>query len=148
MENIEKKIGCSSITGFKKIEICTVDEMQSIEIVSLSHVRVVLKPGKTFGIIKAKKIKHTQAVEDGAYKLLIECFFPGSESDYLFNKMSKQKFIVRLTTRNNVKLLGGTIDEPLNFSYSNSNDSEASGSHGYTLSFTRKLTEPLRMLVD
>ena len=148
MENIEKKTGCSSITGFKKIEICVVDEMLKIEIVSLTDVRAILKTGKQFGIIKAKKIKYSQEPEDGAYNLSIECFFPGSESDYLFNKMSKQKFIVRLTTRNNIKLLGGTIDEPMNFSYTHSHESEASGAHGYTLSFTRKLTEPLRMLVD
>jgi len=150
MENITKNRCLTTISGYLKISVAPVSEVQSIELIDVNSKSVTFNTGGRFAEIEAENIQFSNNTSDGAYETVISCDFRGNYSELLhtFDAMTKQRFIVSLYDRNLIWWIQGDINEPMRFEYAQITDSKTTGFTGYRLKFLRKTTQPLCKLIS
>ncbi len=105
--------------------------------------KVILKDGKQWycGYATQQSIGYTETTEDSAagilYKRSLVAFCPKDNSDNkdLFYEMRNKKFIVKCTNSNGIKLLIGSIQEPLKFSAALASKTQIAELAGYSITF-------------
>ncbi|MDL2297244.1 type VI secretion system tube protein Hcp [Bacteroidales bacterium OttesenSCG-928-B11] len=145
MRKITKNNSCGNMAGYKRLFAAPVSEIESIDFIDVKTKIVSLKRDFAFGEIQADSIEVDSPFKDGCYEHGISCRFTAMKNshDSLFDKMTRQRFIVKVVDNNNMVWLAGTLSEPLLFSWGHIGKAFANGEHLYELTFRRASTEPL-----
>ena len=149
MEDITKNLSCGNIPGFKKIEIVPVSEVKSMRRVQYNKYDIELVTGGRFAKIEANNILLNSKTEQSS-NITITCTFVSTREglDAMFDDMTRNRYIVKLTDNNNKLWGAGMPEEPLRFSFSHIGDAATSGKHAYTLNFLRSSKKPIYFIAE
>ncbi|MDL2308348.1 hypothetical protein LJC53_02055 [Bacteroidales bacterium OttesenSCG-928-C03] len=145
MEKIARNAFPGGMAGNKKIFAAPDSEIESIDYVDVKTKTVSMKDGFAFGEIQADSFEMDSGFEDGAYRHEIKCRLTATRHalDARFDKMTRQRFVVKFIDNNNNVWLAGSLSEPLIFTWRHVGKASAGENHLYELVFRRASTEPL-----
>jgi len=143
MLNIEKNVECQNITGYKTLEIIPIAEIESVIAVNATTKAVKLAKGGSWADVEAYNIKVGMNYKNDYFQTEISCDFRTNENqDALFNAMTKNRFVCKLTDNNGKTHLYGTKTEPLRFEFDFVGNPDPSQAKEYKLSFFGNTTAP------
>ena len=148
MQNITKNVDCQNMTGYKSLYIIPIDEIESITPVNNTTKTVKPTPTGCWAKVEAYNIKVGMNYKNDFYQNEISCDFRTNENqDALFNAMTKNRFVCKLTDNNGKTHLYGTKTEPLRFEFDFVGNPDPSQAKEYKLSFYGNTTAPSCLLI-
>lgn len=145
MENLAKNGACTAMAGNKRILIAPTDEVESIDYTDFATKSVTFRSGFAFAEIQAENILLTAEGTGGAFEHRTTCRLSGTKWKYdsLFEKMARQRWIVKVVDNNGQAWLSGSLSEPLLFEWTHHAGAKPTDEHVYELTFKRRMSEPL-----
>lgn len=145
MEELNINPPDATLSGWLKAEFADVDLVSDFTITA-SGARVALLSGSLFTPIHSSSIQQSCESQPGnAYLHNITILLPcrAQHHDLTFNSMTHRRYILRLTDNNHQRFIAGCKDDPLRFSFSNSDSGNPADGAAYTLTFSGLSRLPL-----
>ena len=134
-----------TLSGWLKVEFIDVDFVTATT-VTAAGAHVALLSGKLFTVIHTNSIQQSCESQPGnAYLHNITILLPcrAQHHDLTFNSMTHRRYILRLTDNNHQRFIAGCKDDPLRFSFSNSDNGNPADGAAYNLTFSGQSRLPL-----
>ena len=134
-----------TLSGWLKVEFIDVDFVTATT-VTAAGAHVALLSGNNFTPIHTHSIQQSCESQPGnAYLHNITILLPcrAQHYDTQLIAMSHQRFILRLTDNNHQRFIAGCKDDPLRFTFSNSDSGNPADGAAYTLTFSGLSRLPL-----
>lgn len=134
-----------TLSGWLKVEFIDVNFVTATT-VTAADAHVALLSGNNFTPIHTHSIQQSCESQPGnAYLHNITILLPcrAQHHDTQLIAMSHQRFILRLTDNNHQRFIAGCKDDPLRFSFSNSDSGNPADGAAYTLTFSGLSRLPL-----
>ena len=145
MEELNINSPDATLSGWCKAEVISVDQVLFTTVTS-SGARVSPRSGSDFNTIESSSIQQSCESQPGnAYLHNITILLPcrAQHYDTQLIAMSHQRFILRLTDNNHQRFIAGCKDDPLRFTFSNSDSGNPADGAAYTLTFSGLSRLPL-----
>ncbi len=145
MEELNINSPVATLSGWLKVEFIDID-LVTASSVTASGAHVALLSGNNFTPIHTHAIQQSCESQPGnAYLHNITILLPSRAQHYdtQLIAMSHQRFILRLTDNNHQRFIAGCKDDPLRFSFSNSDSGNPADGAAYTLTFSGLSRLPL-----
>ena len=145
MEELNINPPDATLSGWCKAEVISVDQVLFTTVTS-SCARVSPRSGSNFHTIESSSIRQSCESQPGnAYLHNITILLPcrAQHHDLTFNSMTHRRYILRLTDNNHQRFIAGCKDDPLRFTFSNSDSGNPADGAAYTLTFSGLSRLPL-----
>ena len=143
MKDIKANNKCVNTTGYKALYIIPLSEVLAVNFIDKQTKEVIFSKDGSFGKVDVFDIKIQSKYEDDAYKHQITSNFRSLvDESVLFNSLSKNRFIVRVTDNNGNSYIYGSKSEPLRFSFDFVGNPKPSQTKEYQLTFYGETTFP------
>ncbi|MDL2308880.1 hypothetical protein LJC68_07210 [Bacteroidales bacterium OttesenSCG-928-B11] len=144
MEKITRNAFPGGMAGNKRLFAAPDFEIQSIDYVDVKTKIATMRNGFEFGEIEADSFEMNSDFDNGVYRNEVKCLLTATRNahDSLFDKMTRQRFVVKIKDNNNNVWLAGSLSEPLIFTWRHVGKAKAGDRHLYELVFRRDSTEP------
>ena len=143
MEDIKSDSKCRNMTGYKALYIIPLNEVEALNFKDSKSKGIVISKDGHFAKLDVHDIKVQSSYENDFYKNKIAANFrSANDMAILFDKMSKNRFIIKVADNNGYTFIYGSKEEPLGFSHSfvcNANPKQAKE---YQLTFSGNTTFP------
>lgn len=149
-KDLTRNENCLAMAGIDSAYYADINTIDNILPVS-DGLTVSFKQGKTWHIIEHDTASANSPHEAGrGYRQTVDLVFHGNQTEVSrdLDAMCDCRFIMKVVDNNGTSWIYGDIDTPLQFSYEDSNDGEASGETAYSLHFEGLCRLPaLRLIV-
>ena len=145
MEELNINPPDATLSGWLKVEFIDIN-LVTASTVTASGAHVALLSGNNFTPIHSHSIQQSCESQPGnAYLHNITILLPcrAQHYDTQLIAMSHQRFILRITDNNHQRFIAGCKDDPLRFSFSNSDNGNPADGAAYTLTFSGLSRLPL-----
>jgi hypothetical protein len=144
MNDIKANNKCMNTTGYKALYITPLNEVDAVNLIDKKTKEIVFATNGSFGKLAVFDIKVQSNYEGDFYKNKITANFRSSvDESILFNSLTKNRFIIKVTDNNGHSYIYGSKDEPLRFSFEFIGNPKPSQTKEYQLTFYGETTFPV-----
>ena len=143
MNDINANHKCTNMTGYKALYITPLNEVSAVNLIDKQTKEIVFAAGGSFGKIDCYDIKVQSNYDSDFYKNKITANFRSkNDMSHLFNSLTKNRFIIKVTDNNGYSYIYGGKDEPLRFSFDFVGNPNPKQTKEYQLTFYGNTTFP------
>jgi len=141
MQDIQANNRCKNMTGYCALSITPLNEVSAMNFTYDGKKEIVFSQDGSLGKIDVFDIKVQSNQDSDFYKNKITANFRSADDmNSLFDRLSKNRFVVKVTDNNGYSFIYGSKEEPLRFSFDFIGNATPKQAKEYQLTFAGETT--------